>query len=273
MQIRHANLREIVLVCEAICERASRSSPSTFRSYYSTNFFEKSTSHARSMLMLVDVFHSKKRSIDISGVCALSRCILEVHNASAYLLELGLSKNEQDLRFQLLELNRATDLRKIYAGLGAKEGGSGDSLQEFFRTSTLRDLKGNPVFLALDEPHQKSLLRGKTPYLIARYAGKRPLPRPIESAAYNLFSHSVHSFSLGISPMHAGSATPVGAANMLFLAVEIARIYLSCMAINFWRSRSRAIGSLLDTERDWLANGISTEYLEEWLSKTHINGY
>lgn len=191
---------------------------------------------------------------------------MEVHNASAYLLEFGLSKEESELRHQLFQLNHSSDLMKINIGFGIKNNGFGSSFHEVTSRLSRNELQNNQIFQSLDEPHRKALLKGKSPYLTARHNGKKPLPRNIESAAYNLFSHNVHSFSLGLSPMYGGSATPSGGVNMSFLAVELSVIYLSNIALQYWRIRSKAIKTLTQQEKGILNEGASTIHLENWLS-------
>lgn len=270
MLIRCSQLEEAVLVCEAIRERASRASFSSWRAYYAAGFFDKATLHGRSLVSLVNMYKKRAYPLDISGICVLSRCILEVHNASAYLLEPGLTKGESELRFQLFRLNHSVDLRRINKGLGINESDDRNSFNDVALWWSEDELQKNSTFLSLDEPHRKALLKGRSPYLTARYAGKKPIPHAIESAVYNLFSHNVHSFSLGLSPMSGGSATPAGGVNMSFLAVEIARIYLCTIALHYWRLRSRAIKGLAQQERNTLEDGVASAHLDEWLSALRL---
>lgn len=247
-------------------ERALNTTTSSWRAYYASGFFEKATLHGRSISSLVQLFQTKQQSLDIAGICVLSRCILEVHNASSYLLESGLTKEESELRHQLFQLNHSSDLMKINIGFGIKDNGFGSSFHENMSRCSRDELQKNQVFQSLNEPHRKALLKGKSPYLTARYKGGHPLPRNIESAAYNLFSHNVHSLSLGLSPMHGGSSTPSGGGNMSFLAVELAVIYLSNIALKYWRLRTRAVKTLSREEKEILKDGASTVHLENWLS-------
>lgn len=271
MQIRFSNLNQVVQTCEAMRKRSLRAHTSSWRTYYAKGYFEKATFHGRSIVSLIDIFRSNKQPLDIAGVCVLSRCILEVHNAATYLLEFGLSKAESELRYHLFRLNRSSDLKKINIGFGIKDSDDRSSFNAVALERLHDELQSNVIFQSLDEPHRKSLLKGKSPYLAARYTGKKPLPRNIESAAYNLFSHNVHSFSLGLSPMHEGCATPAGGANRSFLAIELATIYMSNIALLYWRLRSKAIKTLTDQERDVLIKGASTVYLENWLSNLQSN--
>jgi hypothetical protein len=265
MHIRLSYLTELVLICEGMLERASKTNLSTWRAYYGHSFFEKATLHGRSIITLTEAFRKESPHIDIAGVCTLSRCIIEVHNAYAYLLEPGLSQNESELRHQLFLLNHAADLHKINIEVGIKASDNRVFFNEWSIRSALEALKRNPIFQTLDEAHRKTLLRGKSPYLVARYKGKKPLPRGIESAAYKLFSHNVHSYSLGLSPLRNGQATPAGGVNMVVLAVELAILYLATVAKHYWRLRSRAVHTLAKTEKEFLSNSASSVFVEQWL--------
>ena len=272
MHIRLSDLAELVAVCEGMVERAATASTSTWRAYYGHGFFEKATLHGRSIASLLGTLRTEKPSVDIAGICALSRCIIEVHNAFAYLSEPGLSHDESELRHQLFLLNHASDLKKINAEIGIKASDNRAFFVDVSRRWASDELEKNPIFQSLDEAHRKTLLRGKSPYLVARYKGKRPLPHGVESAAYKLFSHNVHSYSLGLSPLRGGQETPAGGVNMLILAVELAILYLATIALHYWRLRSRAVRSLSKTDKELLLNNASSALIEQWLKKMRTSG-
>lgn len=273
MLIRLPHLSELVGICEGMIERASKASISTWRSYYGHSFFEKATLHGRSIIMLVEAFRAKNPSYDIAGICTLSRCIIEVHNAFAYLLEPGLSDDESELRYQLFLLNHAADLKKINTEFGIETSDDRFFYNDISHQWSLDALEKNSIFQELDIAHRKTLLRGKSPYLAARYKSKKPLPHNIESAAYKLFSHNVHSYSLGLSPLHSGQETPAGGLNMVVLAVELAILYLATIALHYWRLRSRAVHTLPKVEKDFLSNSASSEQVERWLTKIKSSGH
>lgn len=272
MLIRGTDLNRVVDICATMRKRAQGSGSSSWRGYYAEGFFDKATLHGQSMCLLLNTYKEGRSELDIGGLCALSRCILEIHNASSYLFEPGLSKKEAELRHQLFLLNHATDLKKISAGFGISESDDRMFMQEHSRRWSEDELLKNPIFQALDEPHRKMLLKGKSPYLTARYGGKKPLPKPIESAAYNLFSHSVHSFSLGLSPMTGGQHTPAGGVHMVYLAVEFALIHLGAIALRYWGLRSRAVKKLSIEEKRVLQDAASADVLEKWLSNMRVSG-
>jgi hypothetical protein len=272
MQIRLSHLSELVGICEGMVERASKASISTWRSYYGHGFFEKATLHGRSIVTLVESFRAEPPSYDVAGICTLSRCVIEVHNAFAYLLEPGLSDDESELRHQLFLLNHSADLNKINIEVGIKTSDDRFFYNDSAHRWALDALERNPIFQSLDAAHRKTLLRGKSPYLVARYKGKKPLPQSIESAAYKLFSHNVHSYSLGLSPLRGGQKTPAGGVNMLVLAIELAIVYLATIALHYWRLRSRAVRILSKEDKKFLSDGASSALVEQWVMKMKRNG-
>jgi hypothetical protein len=264
--MQELHIKEVVQICEAMLFEASGTFPTSFRTYYGHALFEKAVRHGRSIISLAEttVGPGPTIKLDVAALCILARCIIEVHNAAAYLLETGISKDESDLRFQLFNLNHSSDLSKIKNRLGIVGGIWVDASLHWSRA----ELSKNPVFKALDEPLQKKLMRGGSPYVHLRYSGPRPLDPDLESGLYNLFSQSTHSFSLGLtSIVGGGSLTPAGTENQFLLAVDAAMIYLSTVALIYWRLRNRALKALPTDWRNTLENARSTAKLTSRLQK------
>jgi hypothetical protein len=235
-------------------QRARQSSRSSSRVIYGHGFFSKATRHGRSILTLAKADSQP----DVSAICVLARCIMEAHKAASYFLEPGLSEDEAQMRLHLLLLNHSTDLEKIHNRLGISND---DIWHKTGREWSLEELSSNPVFNALDEPHRKNLVRGKSPYLHARYSGPRLVPLAIENGLYTLFSHSAHSFSLGLPETGGGAASPSGAVNSFHLAVESASLHLADLGLIYWRLRHRAIKHLQMEDRSALTAAKSSEAL------------
>jgi hypothetical protein len=261
VRIRADSLNEVVSLCETMNDRGRQASISNSRVFYARAYFQKCTFHGRSICLLVAPL-KKRRESDLAGICALARSLIETHNAFVYLTEPGLSTAEHEFRVELMHLNQACDLQRISERLGIPEGISpvwshGDSRD--FATAILNR---NAVFLSLDEKQRAHLLRGKTPYLMERYLGKRPIDRKIEAAAYNLFSHNVHSY--GLSSSCAGSWTPAGYKNLLFMAVEISLIFMAHLAKRYKAVRGRALGAMSNREQELLDEVLSLNHFDEW---------
>jgi hypothetical protein len=267
MKIRVSTFRETVKLCEDLLKRAQRSAALSPRAHYAQAFLRKAALHGRSMLVLMDQCRDEPQYLDISAICILARCVIELHNASVYLCERGISRDEYSLREQLFLLNHASDLQRINSNLGISEDDHRTMYNRMDLQSTLMELNENPIFRSFDEPHRKNLLKGRSPYLVARYAGRHPLVRELEAAAYNLFSHNVHSFSLGLTAVvGGGSVSPAGPMNMLFLAVELTSLYLCHMAAEYQVLRKRAVGKLAPNEERFLKTTLDASYLEQWIS-------
>jgi len=159
-------LRGVVEICEQVLSRARESSRSTSRVLYGHGLFAKAVKHGRSILTLASGEHEP----DVGAICVLSRCIMEVHKAASYFLEVGLSKDEAHMRLHLFLLNHSTDLEKIHDRLGTSKS---DFWHRVGRKWSLDELAKNPIFMSLDEKHRENLSRGKSPYLHARYSGPR----------------------------------------------------------------------------------------------------
>lgn len=264
MQIRASRLEELVSVCEA-AERASSSvKPSSSRTHYAALYFSKAVLHGRSVCSLLGEIKAR-RYADVAGISALARTLIETHNVFLYLSESGLSPDELEFRVQLAQLNQAVDLIRISEALGW------NSEEVLFWQRAVRDqarssLETNPVLLALPEKERAHLLQGRSPYLKNRRKAVGPVQPEVESAVYNLLSHNVHAY--GLSSSYAGSATPAGSANTLFLAVEMSCIYLANLMLRYRAVRPRAIPPLSEdrmrTIRDTLALTHLTHWQQSW---------
>ncbi len=234
-------LRGVVEICEQLLLRAQDSSRSNLRVFYGHGLFLKAVQHGRSIITLAE-----SADVDVGAICVISRCIMEVHKAAAYFLERGLGKDEAHMRLHLFLLNHSTDLDRIYSRLGGKQS---NFWQRAARDWSLQELEENPIFLSLDERYKDNLRRGKSPFQHARYKGPRLLPWEIESGLYRLFSHSAHSFSLGLPAVGEAPASPAGRRNAFLLAADSASLHLASFGLMYWRLRHRAIKEFLIEER------------------------
>ena len=240
------DFRTLTDFSQAVAKRGTDSPPTTMRAYYAHCLFVKASLHARSIVSLCDTALERDEQADVGGVCVLARCLIEVRNASAYLLESNISKDEAHLRLHLVSLNQSIDMQRVNKGL---ETSRTDFWTEHSITHSRQELAANSSFVALDLEHRKNLLRGKSPYLHSRYRGARPLSVAQESAIYTLLSHSAHAFALGLSGFAGyGRATPAGTLNSFRIATLSAQIYLADTAKTYFKFRRRALGKLAEDE-------------------------
>lgn len=152
--------RTLTDVIQAIAKRGTDAPPTTERAYYAHCLFTKASLHARSIVSLCDSSLQREEQPDVGGICVLARCLIEVRNATSYLLESNISKNEAHLRLHLVSLNQSVDLLRVTRGL---ETNRDDFWSEHSITYSRGELAGNPIFAALDPNQKKYLLRGKSP--------------------------------------------------------------------------------------------------------------
>jgi len=257
-------LRNVVEICEQMLSRARESTTRSSRALYGHSLFSKAVQHGRSIVTLA----SGEPEIDVGAVCVLSRCIMEVHKAASYFLEAGLSKDEAHMRLHLFLLNHSTDLGKIHDRLDTAKS---DSWHYLGRKWSLSELAKNPVFMSLDKKYKENLERGKSPYLHVRYSGQELLPRNIESGLYTLFSHSAHSFSLGLQEVGGGSATPCGTVNSFFLAADSASLHLASFGLLYWRVRNKAIKHISLQDKKTLEEAASPTHLMKRLDTIRLH--
>jgi hypothetical protein len=240
------DFRALTDLSQVIAKRGTDSPPTTERGYYAHCLFVKASMHAWSIVSLCDSALERDEQADVSGICVLARCLIEVRNAAAHLLESNISKDEAHLRLHLVGLNQSGDMQRVNKGLQTSRT---DFWTEHSITYSREELAKNPSFLALEPDHRKHLLRGKSPYLHSRYRGARPLSIAQESAIYTLLSHSAHAFALGLSGFAGyGRATPAGTLNSFRIATLAAQIYLADTAKTYCKFRRRALGKLKEDE-------------------------
>ncbi len=256
-------LRNIVEICEQMLSHARESSARSSRALYGHGLFAKAVQHGRSIVTLA----SGEPEIDVGAICVLSRCIMEVHKAASYFLEAGLSKDEAHMRLHLFLLNHSTDLGKIHDRLDTAKS---DSCHSIGREWSLSELTKNPVFMSLDKKYKENLKRGKSPYLHVRFSGRELLPSNIESGLYTLFSHSTHSFSLGLQEVGGGAATPSGTVNSFFLAEDSASLHLASFGLLYWRVRNKAIKQLSLQDKQALEEAASPTLLMKRLDNIRL---
>ena len=266
VHIRVDRLSEVVGVCEAIHNRSRGSTIANSRMFHSRSFFEKGLLHGKAICALIAPIQRKEDG-DLAGICALARSLIETHNALLYISEFKIGASELEFRIALMHLNQATDLLRINDALGIPESDMRCWAQRMSRNFAVDELEENSVFSSLDEKQRKHLLLGRVPFLGKRYRGPRPIKQQIEAAVYNLLSHNVHSY--GLSSRFGGQITPAGSVNTLFLAVEMALIFLAHMARHYQRLRSPATGKLRPDDRAMLDEVLSLAHFQSWVRERH----
>lgn len=255
-----SRLESVLSICQTMASACSNAAVTSERVLYAKTYFDKATLHGLSIQFLL-LRAKDGGGLDAGGISALARSLMETHNVFVYLTEAGISRGEREFRYRLIQLNQAVDLLRISEALGA---GQKDFVfwQDAAQTALIADLQKNDVFLSFDEKQRTHLLRGRSPLLKNRYVGSRCVPIEIESAAYNLFSHNVHSY--GLASSHLGESTPAGLWNLLFLSIEMSSIYLAHLAKRYRSIRPRSVGRESLADQAVLHEVLSLVRLHEW---------
>lgn len=259
------NFHKLAALCEELSERGSESRPTTERTFYAHCLLLKARLHAQSIVVLSDPRATDSPLLDVSAICVLARCLIEIRNVGSYLLERNISKDEAHLRLHLLALNHSVDALRIDRALHIDDQNMWASPAiEFAR----KKLTENRIFAALDPDHRKNLLRGKSPYQFSRYQGHRPLSASQEAGIYTLLSQSTHSYSLVLTSFAGfGDAAPSGRANSYRIAMLAAQIYLADFLQTYCTFRRRAIGRLTTEQATLITQASDIEPLKQALSR------
>jgi len=266
MKIRVKSLEKIVAICEAMHKRSRSASIANERIFYARMLFNKGMLHGRSLCLQLEPA-KEGDEIDFPGIAALTRVLIESHNAFVYLTESGLTQCEREFRITLMQLNQSSDLLKITDTLIENKANPTLYFQKASKSHSINVLKNNSVFNSLSEKQRAHLLKGKSPYLMERYGGPRPVTKKLESAIYNLFSHNVHSYGLSASYSSHGAMTPAGFMNLLFLGVEAAIIFLAHLAKQYQNVRGRALGTMPKCDKNFIEETLLLTHINEWKNK------
>ena len=122
-------------------------------------------------------------------------------------------------------------------------------------------------FNSLDEPVRNQLLKGKKPYYWrVKKRNKHLVLRELESALYNYFSNSIHSFPLGI---HYSSQYIKGQHlnlySLYFLSIEAMIIYLASTIRSYLKLRRKYSRHITRDESTFVMDCISDRFIQDWI--------
>lgn len=260
---RLTDLRKLVELNNLVAKKVQDSNVHSSRVLNSLFLLEKSRKHIESLLILIESKKDKLHEIDLSALCVLSRVIIETHNVSSYLCKQKLSSGEHEFRYLLYLLSAEMDDMKIYKELGFTNRELGMNLDEYYRN----ELNKNKYFQQLPEKQKIHFLEGRSPYNSLKDKVDRPIAPNIESAIYNLFSHSIHSFqlSIGVNKFMLADSVLCSAKNLIFLSIEISLIYGGTTLLKYTKMRHNALKTLTQKNKLDIESIIDTTNLNAWL--------
>ena len=264
---RLSELRRLCKIARKLSTLEVPSDPWTYRTIYAEQLFEKIVLISHSFLKLLpESNHQNTDAYDISSFASLARNVIECHNVFQYLCVDHISKQEFEFRLWLMNLHHSVDSERILNALRLpqrKRSNSpdiADLMPEFV-------LKRNVFFNSLDERVRNELLKGKKPYYWrVRRSSNVPISKILESALYNFFSNSIHSFPLGI---HYSSVYVKGhhlnLYSLYFLSIEAMIIYLASAVRSYIKLRRKYTTYITRDEGTFVVNCIGDSFIQEWI--------
>lgn len=131
---------------------------------------------------------------DFPSIASLCRDLIEACNLSWYLSFEKISKEEEDLRFDLYDLHDTTELLKIFNFL--KFSISEIQYLTNQQEELLNKVKKNPEFLKLNIDNRKKILNNKQAGLYTQFgiAEERKINLDTFNGIYKLLSNQTHTF-------------------------------------------------------------------------------
>lgn len=133
-----------------------------------------------------------------------------------------------------------------------------------------KKIKESSIYQELSKIEKSQVLNGNQAYHSKRQKELHTiLDRDIESAIYNIFSNSAHSYYLGLgtnsmngSFAHASYIKPE---MVLCLAMEISIVYSANILVDYLQLRKTLNQYLTEEEKGFIKNMMSLDKLLEWL--------
>lgn len=212
-------------------------SPSTIRTFIARDIFANTVRNSNSLLLLFGSGADNTRLLDPSGICMVTRGLIEAHETLRYLCLDKISAEEREFRLQVYYLHEHMEQAKIIRDLGLKDDEHFSS--EFgIRTSELM-LQHNKIFLSLTEKQKKTLLTGRHAFFNFDIQIGRRTYSPQERAFYKILSNNVHATSLGIWDYRRYQSDILGFKFIMRLCLNSALKYAALALVDYLRIRPR----------------------------------
>lgn len=262
---RLSELRRLCQIARKLSTLEAPSDWTTTRTHYAEQLFEKTVLISLSFLKLLPKTYDKDaEAFDFSSLATLARNVMECCNVFHYLCIDRIPKTEFKFRLNLMWLHQSVNSERI---LKAFQLGKASHSDDLARMLPKFDLKRNPFFNSLDESVRNQLLKGKKPYYWKlNKSHSNFVLRDLESALYNYFSNSVHSFPLGIyysSEYREGYH--LNLYSLYFLSVETMIIYLASTIRSYLKLRRKHSRYITIDENTFITDCISDRFIQDWI--------
>ncbi len=264
---RLSELRRLCKIARKLSTLEVPSNPWTSRTIYAEQLFEKIVLISHSFLKLLPESNNQNTdAYDISSFASLARNVIECHNVFHYLCIDYISKQEFEFRLWLMGLHKSVGSERILKALQLTQRKKSNS-QDLMDLMPEFVLKRNAFFNSLDERVRNQLLKGKKPYYWrVRRSSNVPIPKDLESALYNFFSNSVHSFPLGIHySSHYRKGHHLNLYSLYFLSIEAMIIYLASTVKSYIKLRRKYTIYITRDESAFVVNCIGDSFIQEWI--------
>lgn len=245
-------------------------SGSKIRTYILEDIIEKMILHIGSFQKIVR--NPNIKELDISILATIARNVMECSNAYFYYAERKIEDEEIELRYHISNLHYDNSMIDIIKKLKYPENNNRTTMLYFGKELTIKSIKKSSIYRKLSKNERSKILNGNQAYLNKRQKELHTvLEENLESAIYNIFSNSTHSYYIGLgnnsmngSIAHTGYITPE---MLLSLATEISIIYIATVLLDYLKLRTKLNQYVTKQEKDFIKQMTSTEKLQEWLEE------
>lgn len=266
--LRPNELRQLFEIAKKVSKIELGLSGSKIRVYILEDVIEKMVLHLGSFTRIID--NCIMKELDISILATIARNIMECGNTYFYYAERKISDEEIEFRYRIANLHYDNSVMDIIKKLKYP--------QNNFRTTTLQwgkelireKIKKSSIYQSLSKIEKSQVLNGNQAYHSKRQKElKTILDKDTESAIYNIFSNSAHSYYLGLgtNSMNGSFAhnSYIGPEMVLCLAMEISILYSANILVDYLQLRKTLNQSITEKEREFIKSMTSIDKLLEWL--------
>lgn len=268
MLLRPNELRQLFEIGKKISKIELGLSGSKIRVCILEDVIEKVVLHLGSFTKIIN--NCRMEELDISMLATIARNIMECGNTYFYYAERKISDEEIEFRYHIANLHYDNSVMDIIKKMEYPQNNFRTSTLQWGKELMIKKIKESSIYQELSKIEKSQVLNGNQAYHSKRQKELHTiLDRDIESAIYNIFSNSAHSYYLGLgtnsmngSFAHASYIKPE---MVLCLAMEISIVYSANILVDYLQLRKTLNQYLTEEEKGFIKNMMSLDKLLEWL--------
>lgn len=251
------------------CKLLSNSSrTTTFRTFYLEGIIRKAIGMTETLHMLIRVRDSSLEYVkEDMTITSIARNMIDLCRMTNYFIESGISTEERQFREETWSYHSSKTLFNITDKLNDYDL----KYRSLFGSRRLfyyqHDLTENAVFKTLDKGDRKAILKGNK-YILSKRVETRisPLSINVEQGIYDLFSNQIHSLPISndylkVEGLYSGN-------EIIELALEIFKLYLSILVLNYARIRRLIKSVLAVDEKEFLVRtSKDISQIAKWIDR------